>query len=96
MCGMERNRGTNYGYNYSSCVIAQSKLIEGVRKYVEIKMVLLDGEFFNEPCIKKLEPLNLKYLMPAKKNRKKFLQSLRPPCKTEVPLGSMYVLVIAL
>ena len=72
------------------------KLIEEARKYVEIEAVLLDREFFNEPCIKKLEELTVKYVMPAKKIRKEFLHSLRPPCKGEVPLGSLHVPVIAL
>lgn len=72
------------------------KLIKKAQKHVEIKAVLLDREFFNESCIKKLEALPVTYVMPAKKNRKEVLQSLRPPCKAEIPLGSITVPVIAL
>ena len=72
------------------------KLIRKAQKHVEIEAVLLDREFFNEPCIKKLEALPVTYVMPAKKTRKKLLQSLRPPCKAEIPLGSITVSVIAL
>ena len=72
------------------------KLIKEAERHVTIKAVLLDREFFNEPCIKKLEALEVKYVMPAKKNRKDILQSLRPPCKAEIPLGSTNVNVIAL
>ncbi|MBU7028407.1 MAG: transposase [Theionarchaea archaeon] len=108
-CGMERDRGTNYGYKYASAVISVAgirftlhtvpmteftsnedileELITEARKYVKIKAVLVDREFSNSPCIKKLEELNVKYLTPVIKHRKKFLQSLRPPCKAEMPLG---------
>jgi hypothetical protein len=72
------------------------KLIRKAQNHVEIEAVLLDREFFNEPCIKKLEALPVMYVMPAKKTRKELLRSLRPPCKTEIPLGSITVSVIAL
>jgi hypothetical protein len=72
------------------------KLINEARRHVTIKAVLLDREFFNEPCIEKLEALEVTYVMPAKKTRKDILQSLRPPCKAEIPLGSINVSVIAL
>ncbi len=39
--------------------------------------------------------MNVKHLTPVVEHRKKFLQSLRPPCKTEMPLGSRYVPVVA-
>ena len=108
-CGMERDRGTNYGYKYASCVISAAgirftihtvamteftsnpdvleELIKEARKYVKIKAVLVDREFSNSPCIKKLEELNVKYLTPVIKHQKKFLHSLRPPCKAVMPLG---------
>lgn len=71
------------------------KLIKEARKYVEIKIVLVDREFSNSPCIKKLEELNVTYLTPVVKHQKTFLQSLRPPCKAEMPLGSMHVPIVA-
>lgn len=108
-CGMERDRGTNYGYKYASAVISVAgirftihtvamteftsnpdileELITEARKYVKIKAVLVDREFSNSPCIKKLEELNVKYLTPVIKHKKKFLRSLRPPCKVVMPLG---------
>lgn len=54
-----------------------------------------DREFFNEQSINNLESLNIDFLMPAKKHRKKILESLRPPCKAEIPLGSRQVPIIA-
>lgn len=116
-CGMGRERGTNFGYKFSVCVVSEAgvrvtlhtvsmtqfdsneamleKLIEEARKYVEIELVLLDREFFNEPCIEKLKALHVDYLMPAKKNRAELLKSLRAPCRAEVPLSSIQVPVIA-
>ena len=70
------------------------KLITEAKEHVDIKAVLEDREFFNEPAINNLESL-ADYLMPVKKHRKKLLQSLRPPCKAEIPLGSRKVPVIA-
>lgn len=63
------------------------KLIEKAQKYVKIKILLVDRGFFNIPCIKKLEELNITYLMPVIKHNKKFLRSLQPPCKKEMPMG---------
>ncbi len=109
-CGMERNKGTNYGYKYASCVISVAgirftihtvpmteftravevieELIRAARKYVTIRVVLLERGFFTSSCIKKLEELGVDYLMPVVKHQKKFLKSLRPPCKREMPMGS--------
>lgn len=117
-CTMDRDRGTNYGYKYASCVVSCAgirftlhtvamtqfttktemleELIAEARKYVKIKTVLLDREFFNSYCIKKLRELELNYLIPVIKHRKKFLHSLRPPCKAKMPLKSMYVPVVAI
>jgi hypothetical protein len=53
-------------------------LIKEAQKYVEIEAILLDREFFTEPSTKKLEELKVQYLIPAKKNRKEVLKSLRP------------------
>ena len=72
------------------------KLIKEARKHVKIKAVLLDREFFTESCIKRLEALEVTYVMPAKKTRKDILNLLRPPCRAEIPLGSIAVPVIAL
>jgi hypothetical protein len=116
-CGMKRDRGTNYGYKYASCVVSAAgigvaihtvpmteftrneeileTLIKEAQKYVKIKGVLVDREFFTESCIKRLEELTMEYLMPVIKHRKKFLDSLSPPCKTELPLKSIHVPVIA-
>jgi len=116
-CGMKRDKGTNYGYKYGSCVVSApgirvilhtvamteldtnekmvEELITVAKKYVDIKAVLEDREFFNESSINNLESLKVDYLMPVKKHRKKLLQSLRPPCKAEIPLGSRNVPVIA-
>lgn len=71
------------------------KLIKEARKYVEIKAVLIDREFSNEPSIRKLEELNVKYFTPVVKRQPAFLQSLRPPCKAQMPLGSIYVPIVA-
>lgn len=116
-CGKKRERGTNYGYGYASCVVSVAgirvilhtvaltkftsnedileELITEARKYVEIEVVLLDREFSNSPCITKLEELTVKYLTPVVEHRREFLQSLRPPCKAVMPLGSMHVPVVA-
>lgn len=71
------------------------KLIKEARKYVEIKTLLVDREFSNSPCIQKLEELNVKYLTPVVEHQTEFLQSLRPPCKARMPLGSIEVSIIA-
>jgi hypothetical protein len=63
------------------------KLIREARKYVKIKIVLVDREFSNSPCIKKLEELNVTYLTPVVKHQKKFLQKLRPPCQDTMDIG---------
>ena len=116
-CGMKRDRGTNYGYTYGSCVVSApgmrvflhtvamtefsnnekmvEELITVAKKYVDIEAVLEDREFFNEKSINKLESLEIDFVIPVKKHRKKLLQSLRPPCKANIPLGSREVPVIA-
>lgn len=71
------------------------KLIKEARKYVKIKAVLIDREFSNSPCIEKLEELSVTYITPVVKHRKKFLQSLKPPCKADMPLGSGHVPIVA-
>ena len=71
------------------------KLIKEARKYVEIKTLLVDREFSNSPCIQKLEELHVKYLTPVVEHQTKFLQSLRPPCKAIMPLGSIEVPIVA-
>ena len=114
---MKRNKGTNYGYKYGSCVVSApgvrvilhtvamtefdnnedmiEELITVAEEYIDIETLLEDREFFSEQSINNLESLNVDFLMPVKKHRKKLLKSLRPPCKTEIPLGSRQVPVIA-
>ncbi|MBU7020793.1 MAG: transposase [Theionarchaea archaeon] len=64
------------------------ELITEARKHIEIRTVLVDREFFNVKCIEKLKSLNVKFLMPVVKNKKKFLMKLVPPCITEMSMGS--------
>lgn len=117
-CGMQRKKGTNYGYRYASVVVSVAginvtlftmpmtefttnpemleKLITEARKYVDIKTLLIDKEFSNSPCIQKLEELNVTYVTPVVEHQTAFLQSLRPPCKARMPLGSMEVPIVAI
>jgi hypothetical protein len=117
-CGIQKKRGTHYGYGYASVVVSVAgmrvtlhtmaiteftntgeileKLITEARKYVEIESVLVDREFSNSPCIEKLEELNVTYVTPVIEHRKEFLDSLTPPCMTEMPLGKLYVPIIAI
>ena len=116
-CGMKRDRGTNYGYEYASVVVSVAginivlytmpmtqfttnpdmleTLIKEAQKYVKIKMLLVDREFSNSPCIQKLEELHVTYLTPVIERQEKFLKSLKPPCKANMPLGSIEVPIVA-
>ena len=117
-CGMQRKKGTNYGYRYASVVVSVAginvtlftmpmtefttnpemleKLITEARKYVDIKTLLIDREFSNSPCIEKLEELHITYVTPVIEHQTAFLQSLRPPCKATMPLGSIEVPIVAI
>ena len=72
------------------------RLITEARKYVDIRALLIDREFSNSPCIKKLEELKVTYVTPVIEHQTEFLQSLRPPCKATMPLGSIKVPIIAM
>jgi putative transposase len=63
------------------------ELITEAQKYVTIRAVLVDRGFFNVRCIRKLEEKKVKYIMPVVKHQKKFLRSLRPPCKAHMIMG---------
>ncbi len=57
------------------------ELLTKALKYIDghIGCVYVDREFFNVPYISVLEELNLKYLIPAKKNKK--IKKLIKECK---------------